>query len=446
MKTKSFRGTLSVAKYTLAQHYKTLSVKIILLVLIVLGFAAIPLLRAIFETGEEVFSLPEIRQIYFRNDTDLDLDPAVFQDIFETPKPEVTISSNSDTALGKVLASEPTSIAYTLTKEKEALCVRVLYAKGGEVNAASADTFVQMGSDAVYHALLNAANVTESQQDVMLASVYGDVKEISELNADSDAADMEAHSQINLMYCYLTIFVTMLSMSYIIALTLEEKTSKLVDTILVSISPTALLTGKIIAVIIFILGGLAALIGSFCVSLLIAKSQGNLDFLTTAMEELGILNIISGIGVKEILILVVSILLSYGMISFLAAIFGSCCSKMEDVQHATLGVMGVIMFGYFVGLIVPLVENKAVLIAASLFPPTAMFQTPANYICGKISLPVLLLSFAIQLICVFLLALLAGKVYHTMILYRGDFPKMKDLFKMLQENRSGQKEGSTDET
>ncbi|MCQ2433617.1 MAG: ABC transporter permease [Oscillospiraceae bacterium] len=446
MKNNTFRGALTVAKYTLTQHYKSLSVKIILLVLAIFGFASVPLLRVVFETGEDKFSLPEIRQVYLRNDTDMEIEPTVFQEAFGDGKAEVTVSESSDEAFGAVLASEPTSIAYVISEEDDDLCVRLLYAKDGEVSGQSADVLSSMGVDAMYQVLLNTAGVNEIQKQTMLASVYGDVKEIADLHTESQGADMEAHSSLNLLYCYLVIFVSMLSMSYIISLTLEEKTSKLVDTLLVSVSPTALLAGKILSVIIFVTVGILVLAGSFGVSLLMAKSQGSIDFLTTALESVGAMEIIRSIGLKEILLLITAVLLAYGMIAFIASIFGSCCSKTEDVQYASMGVLIVVMIGYFAGLIIPMVENKAATIVASLFPPTAMFMTPVNYICGKISLPVLLASYAIQAVCVVVLAILAGKVYHMMILYRGDFPKMKQLFKMLRENQSVKKEGGADET
>ena len=169
MKNNTFRGALTVAKYTLTQHYKSLSVKIILLVLAIFGFASVPLLRVVFETGEDKFSLPEIRQVYLRNDTDMEIEPTVFQEAFGDGKAEVTMSESSDEAFGAVLASEPTSIAYVISEENDDLCVRLLYAKDGEVSGQSADVLSSMGVDAMHQVLLNTAGVNEAQKQTMLA-------------------------------------------------------------------------------------------------------------------------------------------------------------------------------------------------------------------------------------------------------------------------------------
>ena len=51
----------------------------------------------------------------------------------------------------------------------------------------------------------------------------------------------------------------------------------------------------------------------------------------------------------------------------------------------------------------------------------------------------LIIGLAVQAVTVFLLARLAGSVYSMMLLYRGGFPKPKQLFTMLRENRASLK-------
>ena len=46
-KPETLRGTGTVFRYTLAQHYKTISVRIFLIVLFVLAIASFPIIKAV---------------------------------------------------------------------------------------------------------------------------------------------------------------------------------------------------------------------------------------------------------------------------------------------------------------------------------------------------------------------------------------------------------------
>lgn len=446
MKNKLLHGALTVSKFTLQQHYKALSVKILLLILMVIGFCAVPLLRMVFEKEEDVnVELPDVSTIYLRNDTEYPIDTADLAGLYTEKTVVVNETDTSDENFAELIASGTDILAISIseTEENGGVGVQLFYSEDGEISSDSVQLLSDSTADFVYRSMLEVASATDDQSDILRASVRGDVKEITEYVTDDSETDMAAHTGINLAYCYLVMILSTLSMSYILALAVEEKQSKLVETFLLSVSPSQMLLGKFIAVTVFIFVGIFLTLGSFGISLLIAKSQGGIAFLTHAIESMGAMEVLKGIGVPEIILLVVSVLLAYTMIAFIAAIFGSCCSKTDDIQHASMSLVFVIMFGYMAGAMVPLFESQAANIITSLFPLTGIFSVPVNYICGKINLPILMISLLIQVITIFFLIRAAGKVYQMMILYRGDFPKLKQLIGMLRAQSAAEKEGKT---
>ena len=104
----------------------------------------------------------------------------------------------------------------------------------------------------------------------------------------------------------------------------------------------------------------------------------------------------------------------------------------------------VLMLGYMTSTLAPIFESDAANVFFSLFPITSVFSAFPNYVCGKISLPVLLLGIAIQAVTAVLLIRIAGSVYKMMLLYRGGFPKPKQLIQMLKEYKASGKHGKED--
>ena len=140
-----------------------------------------------------------------------------------------------------------------------------------------------------------------------------------------------------------------------------------------------------------------------------------------------------------VILFLVCILLVYAICAALSGTVGSCCSKTEDMQQASLFVVLFLMVGYLAGFIAPMFESDGANLFCSLFPLTSMFCALPNYICGKIGLPVLLLGLVLQALTAALLMRLAGTVYKMMLLYRGEFPKPKQLLQMLKEYRASAK-------
>lgn len=438
----SLRGAGTVFRFTMQQHYKALSVKILLLCLVVLGAASVPLMRLGFATEEP--DSTAITKLYLRNDTDFPFDGSFLTADERYANIELLETETSDETFGELLATQNDAAALTLSFDANAggVCISVLYAEDSGLNTDDLSAIGNAAVNAFHETRLASLSISQAQLEILEASTYAQVQKLSQYQNNDTEADVDTHAFVNLGYSYFVLILATLAMSYIFALCMEEKTTRLVESLLVSIRPTALLIGKITAVTVFLLIGLGLLFGSFGISLLFAKTQGSIAFLTEALDAIGLLSVIQNLHVGDLLLGLVALILAYAMMAFLSGILGSCCSKNEDVQQASLGVVMVILVGYLSAAILPAIESDAVNIVASIFPLTAMFVAPANYVCGKISLAVLLMSFALQLVTVIWLARTAGAVYEMMLLYRGGFPKPKQLIAMLRENRAAHKGGN----
>ncbi|MBP0975451.1 MAG: ABC transporter permease, partial [Oscillospiraceae bacterium] len=269
-----------------------------------------------------------------------------------------------------------------------------------------------------------------------------EVKLVSEFRNNAEIASTDTHVMVNIFYSYAVMVLGTLAMSYIFQLCMEEKTSKLVESLLVSVKPMALLVGKILAVTCFVFFGIGLIAAGLFISYQIVGKSGD-DRALEAVRGLGRLFGVDfsafNMSLVNVLLLIVCVLIAYSIIASFSGIVGSCCSKTEDIQHASLAVVLFLMVGYMTASFAPMFESDIANIVLSVFPLTSMYMALPNYICGKIGLPVLLIGTALQLVTAYFLAKLAGAVYSMMLLYRGEFPKPKQLFAMLRETRASEK-------
>ncbi|MBR4200927.1 MAG: ABC transporter permease [Oscillospiraceae bacterium] len=441
MKNSNLRGVGTVFRYTVQQHYKNTSVKVFLLILFVLAVASLPAI-AFASGGKSEVTETKITQLYLRNECGFPLDEKDVHSDKIYAQVKIKPTEQDDKALAKTLDEEKTAAAavITLNNEKMQFHIKTTYGQDGEITSSDAAALNGVLEEALHKALLRSLSVTEAQEATVRSTAVSQVSKISDFLRGAEEVGTDTHVFANMFYCYLIIMLTSLSMGYIFQLCMEEKVSKLVESLLVSVTPLALLTGKILAVTVFIFGGAAVIAVGFVISYFAAQQFFSLDTIRAVLEKmlsfkLSALHISAG----TILLLLVCVLLAYAMCASLSGIVGSCCSKTEDTQQASLVVVMFIMIGYMAGALAPMFESDGVNLFCSLFPLTSIFSAFPNFVCGKIGLPVFLLALLLQAAAVVLLARTAGKVYQMMLLYRGNVPKPKQLFAMLKEQRAAAK-------
>lgn len=441
MKNSNLRGAGTVFRYTVQQHYKTPSVIIFLLILFVIAVAALPLMT-LFSGEQKESTETGIRTLYIRNETEYPLDTAALFEDARYHDLKLQETDEDDEALNARLVKEPDAAAAVMKMEDEAyyFTISTRYAKDCEVSHGDAIALNNVLETVLHDSLMKALSITEAQEAIIQTNTISQVSKVSDFLSGAEETNATTHVMANVLYNYFIMIICMLAMSYIFQQCMEEKASKLVEMLMVSISPTALLLGKILAVTVFIFGGLALIAVGFVISFLITRQISDL----TTIKEIAVkllqfdptsMNLNGG----TVVLFVICILLVYAIFAFLSGIVGSCCSKAEDTQQASLVVVLFVLAGYLASSFAPMFESDAANIVFSIFPVTSVFSAFPNYVCGKIGMPILVLGLVIQALTAVLLIRIAGTVYKIMLLYRGGFPKPKQLVQMMKEYKASAK-------
>lgn len=441
MRRSEFKGTGAVFRYTLQQHYKTVSVRIFLLVLFVIALAVFPVVMAIHGGDAGEIDKTEIKTLYLRNESGFEITEADIREDVLYAGVKLELTDADDKALAGLLAENKTAAAAVIALDQmKGFTVSGYYAGESDVTAADAAALAEMLGEKLRAAQMRTLGVTEAQTEMLRGKAFTTVTKVADFRSGSEQTDTATHAFVNIAYSYSIVLLISMAMAYIFQLCMEEKVSKLVEALLVSVKPSALLAGKTLAVTCFLFGGIGLILCGLFISYQIAKTMGDTAFIRDAVVKAlefdpAALHFSAG----TLTLLIVCVLLAYAMGAAYSAIVGSCCSKTEDTQQASIAVVLFVMIGYFSASFSPMMESDSANIFLSVFPLTSIFIALPNYICGKIDLTVMLIALAVQALTVLFFVKLAGRVYRMMLLYRGGVPKPKQLLAMLREAGAAEK-------
>ncbi|WP_426348720.1 ABC transporter permease [Alloiococcus sp. CFN-8] len=219
-----------------------------------------------------------------------------------------------------------------------------------------------------------------------------------------------------------------------------EKNSKLVDTFLITVKPTAVILGKVLAIfltgILQLFSWIVALIISFTVGIAIVNwmNPSTEMVLIQFFDSFGSVSGLFSPGgiILAILIILAGFLLYCG----LAAIGGAMASKPEDLPVTNLLFTWALVISFFACLYGGVMEGSLTGSSWQAFVPfTSMMVVPGMALLGDISVMGALISFAILLITTLIIVWLAGKIYVMLIFYRGNSIPIGKVFKMVKSKK-----------
>lgn len=430
---QEFHGTGKVFSFTLVQMLKNKGNMLTLILMMVMCLVSVPVM--LWSQGAEAAKASHsgAQRIVVEDDTDISADwPAVFA--ADPYYQDVSIETGSEQAV-KAENTDETVLFLQISQGKSGyeISAKTLYGSSDDTEINRLLQTARTGfQDARCLALgIDRASLTALNQgfEIETASV-ADIEE-------PERNDFSTRYWLQYAYAILVMILSMMSVSYIVRAIIEEKESKLVETLMVSIKPLALIAGKILAAMAFVFGMFAGM----AVCLVVSYEVSGLFFEVGSVSEIlasaGISTASLQLDAGTIAGFVISIFTGYLTFSLLAGLFGSACSSMSDMQSAIMGPTMIILAGYLVSCAVSGFEGGPVVIAACICPVVSVFCAPVQYLVGNISFPVLAAAWVVQLIVALLIARFCAKVYRELIIYRGSRVSFGRMLAMAKMRRKG---------
>lgn len=401
---RDLSGTGQVYRFTLSQLLKSRANRVTLIIMVLLAAVSMPLTALLGGETPETSDTAGLASVRVDNRTDLVLD-------FSGDAYWADTNFSAD-------AGEPDAVV-TITGDETGYQVAV---NGSETaHAGELSQLAETARQAIRDACLRAAGLSSRQLEALTAST----------------GEEDSHEEgfwVQYGYSILAMILCLMSASYVIRAVVEEKDSRLVELLLVSVKPMALLAGKILAVMAFTFGWLLAMLAGLGVScgltaglmgpgVLQKQLSGLLAAVPRVQEDLW-----QAAGV--LLVLLVSLGLGYLTMSLIGGVAGACCSGMEEAGEATGPVMLLTMTGYLASCVVGAVPSGPVAVFSTLCPVVSIFCAPVQFAGGNVSFWLVLASWAIQAAVIWGLLTLASRVYAGLIVHRGSRVKLRELMSM----------------
>ena len=392
---RDLSGTGQVYRFTLSQLLKSRANRVTLIIMVLLAAVSMPLTALLGGETPETSDTASLTSVRVDNRTDLALD-------FSGDAYWADTDFSAD-------AGEPDAVV-TVTGDETGYQVAV---NGSEAaDAGELSQLAETARQAVRDACLRAAGLSSRQLEALTAST----------------GEEDSHEEgfwVQYGYSILAMILCLMSASYVIRAVVEEKDSRLVELLLVSVKPMALLAGKILAVMAFTFGWLLAMLAGLGVSCGLTAGllgpgvlQKQLSGLLAAVPRVqGNLWQVAGV----LLVLLVSLGLGYLTMSLIGGVAGACCSGMEEAGEATGPVMLLTMAG---------VPSGPVAVFSTLCPIVSIFCAPVQFAGGNVSIWLVLASWVIQAAVIWGLLTLASRVYAGLIVHRGSRVKLRELMSM----------------
>ena len=218
-----------------------------------------------------------------------------------------------------------------------------------------------------------------------------------------------------------------------------EKSSKLMDTMLLSLQPQAMILGKTLAgwlagVVQMLVWAAGAVLGCVLGKLLVLQLEPG--------STMGILQFFSMLGaasglftLPNVIAAVLLILAGFLMYCAIASIGGALASKPEDLGSCNSIFTLLLLASFFLTMYGESSSSRSLVSDAAwmnFVPFTAVMSTPARALLGQVPLYTALISLVLTLAVALLAVLAAGKLYRLLVFRRGDPPKLADVPRLLR--------------
>lgn len=258
------------------------------------------------------------------------------------------------------------------------------------------------------------------------------------------------------------LFVFIMSYAQLIAQSVAmEKTSRVIELLITSVRPLAIVVGKVFAMLLVVLTQLAIIgaVGGAAagVVILIAMSSGAMSGAAEGIAAVGeaaaeidmswqteLMEAVPGLfNPMAIITIIIVFLLGFIFYALLAALVGAGISRSEDLANGLQPLMFVAVIGFFLsympacfnmGMIeaseTAAIQPDILTIISRYLPISSPFALPSAILLGQMSALETAAAVVILAGLVFGTILLVAKVYENIILYSGSPLKLGQIIKM----------------
>ena len=474
MKSSELRGTGEVFRFTLIQTVKSKAYIVSAIIMLVLAILTAPVMQLINGsgkdkelketaietvhicngltfladgteitdmTGKKVFSGVKFESIPLNLPNDL---------LTKTEEEIVAAFREADEANYKKISEQLEEqgskckdvILHTYLNEERGITVEVVRVAGSDVDDDECQELLEKICENLDAYKIKISGLSEADLKIL---DYNYTVEMNYLGADGKISPEEdtgiggGQFGVANAIMFIVAMVCIMSGTQVATAVVTDKSSRVVELLLTSVRPMALLFGKILAMLV-------ATVGQYVVLILAVVCSNKLtevlfDTKTSYLTSLIPKGILSNLTIVNALIALVLIVLGLIFYATLAGLCGAMVSKMEELQEALkyFTITSIIGMYMSIGAIIYMQKSSTgpFVRFCEVFPLSSSMVTPGGRIIGVVPIEFALIAIALLLVLDFLLIRFAAGVYEGLITNMGNRLTFKDVIAMARNKSKG---------
>lgn len=442
----NFRGWKSVYAFTFRQTTKAAGFKPITAIVALLMFGAFVVTNVMVAKSEKSNKdePSPIKSVYVLDDSGLQ--PTNYKEIISQLKeiqfqhiefmPETDTSS--DEVIKAAAAKSSETIAVIITVMESSYELKATIPENSKITKKQAEALLEPMSSAFRYNKLMQAGLSQEQLMSVLKPAVVSFSEVGENTSETTKIIKMAAPMLFSSVLYFMILLYGQNISKSVS---TEKTSKLVEVLLTSVHPYALITGKVLSItsiailqfVTWVAAASAGLYGGNAIAHAFYPDYQNtaITIINYVRDNIGETALTPPAVILSIIIFCVGFL----FYCVIAAVAGCMVSKPEDVATTQAIFQTPVIISWLACYFAPLIGKAWLLKAVRFVPFTAPFSVPVDLITGTIGLLEGMISLTLLLVFSLLTIMLAARIYKGLVLYNGQKLSFKMIGHVLKTNK-----------
>ena len=454
MKKSNFTGWKDVFGFTFIQSVKSKGSIIFTAIIFAIAAFLVPVM-SVFNDGDDEVKKSPIESVYIYNETDIDITSSMKQLYKETEFEDIEYKiiddlKDTEEKLDSDKKYEKAAImVFSLDSEMGCYTVQLEYSENGKLDEGDMEDLSYSINEKFSKIMSLSLGITDEQMEFVNKTVVTDVFEYTGEKEDTDE-EKEVFNGVQYgvllaVICMMAFVISFMGESVATAI-ITEKSSKIIEFLLTSIKPMAIVIGKVFAVISYILMEIIIIFIGVMISFVIRseiKGETIKESINKTINILAESDASLNIDFINMIIALFTILLGLTLYGMIAGLVGATVNKLEESAEGLKVYSFAMVIGAYITLAVAMTGmgagvNDIVVKAVCVFPLSAPFALSGFTLIGMIDMSTIIISIVILLVCIVLITMFTANVYEEVIYHNGERLKIKDIIRIYKNNKRGQ--------
>lgn len=442
----NFRGWTSVYAFTFRQTTKGVGFKLItiLVTLLILGAFVVGNILAAKPDKDSSWEPSPIKKVYVLDNSGLQ--PTNYKEIlsqltekqFQHIEFETVTNQSMDKVIEAAKASSSETIAVIITKQESGYELKGIIPNSSTIKKNQVEALLKPMSSAFESNKLMQVGLSPEQ---LMSVLKPAVVSFSEIGESTSEIAKVIKIAAPMLFSFMLYFMLLIYGQTVSKAVSTEKTSKLMEVLLTSVHPYALITGKVLAItsmailqfVTWVAATFIGLYGGNAVAHAIYPEYENsvitiINFLRDNIGE-------TSLTLPAIVLAIIFFCLGFLFYCVIAALAGCMVSKPEDVASTQALFQFPIIISWLVVYFGSIAGNKGLVTIARYIPFTAPFSVPIDLITGTIGLGEGIIVTVLLLVFSLLTIMMSARIYKGLVLYNGQKLSFRKIGNILKTNK-----------